>query len=157
LTTKKGDAHMFFDYEKMVQDKFKEMVFDVLKHVEKEGLPSNHHFFITFATNHPRLVLPDYLVEENPEEMTIVVQHQFWELEVDSKGFSIVLSFDGSSHNIYIPFDSLIAFVDPYADFGLEFSPVLSNDNYEDKDDSPDDDDTTPKGNVVTIDFSKKK
>ncbi len=149
---------MFFDYEKMLQEKFKSLLIDVLTQVEKGGLPSNHHFFITFQTNHPKLVLPDYLREENPEEMTIVLQHQFWDLEVDLKGFGVVLSFDGSSHNIYIPFDSLIAFVDPYADFGLEFLPLLSNDNYED-DNEPNDPkpDISSDDNVVTIDFSKKK
>jgi hypothetical protein len=156
---------MFFDYESMLQDKFKELLIDVLTHVEKEGLPTGHHFYITFRTDHPRLVLPQYLLDENPEEMTVVIQHQFWELEVDPKGFHIVLSFGRSNQSIYVPFDALIAFVDPYADFGLEFHPVFSNDNYEDikvpsSKVSLEYEETVPStqtGNVVTVDFSKKK
>lgn len=145
---------MFFDYDKMLQEKFKSLVSDILKHIEKEGLPSGHHFYITFATSHPQLILPDYLIDENPEEMTIVLQHQFWDFEVDAKGFGMLLNFDGSNHNVYIPFDSLIAIVDPYADFGLEFEPTFEVTL---DDELPKKDTAKADGNVVSIDFSKRK
>ncbi len=145
---------MFFDYDKMLQEKFKSLVSDILKHIEKEGLPSGHHFYITFATNHPQLILPEYLIDENPDEMTIVLQHQFWDFEVDAKGFGMLLNFDGANHNVYIPFDSLIAIVDPYADFGLEFEPTF---DIALDDESPKKEAQKADGNVVSVDFSKRK
>ena len=150
---------MVFDYEKMLQSKFRLLVKEVLQQVasSKKSL-SGHHFYITFSTQHPKLDLPDYLREENPDEMTIVLQNQFWDLEITDQGLSVVLAFDGENYTIYIPFDSLIAFVDPYADFGLELAPIYFND------DSLGEEEFPPialvekeEGNVVMVDFSKKK
>jgi hypothetical protein len=123
------------DYAKLIDDAMHFVVKSALKQVEKSGLPSNHHFFITFKTDAKGVMIGDKLKERYPEEMTIVVQHQFYDLEVDDNQFSIVLSFDGIKHNLTVPFNSLISFVDPSVKFGLQFSSVFADG--EDEQNSP--------------------
>lgn len=113
-----------FDYETMVQDALKRVVHDALKKASQKGLSQDHHFYITFDTNHSRVDIPDYLKEEYPSEMTIVLQHEFWDLNADSDGFQVTLCFDDSNERISVPFDALISFVDPSVKFGLQFSPI---------------------------------
>lgn len=112
-----------FDYEEMVQEGLRGVVRDALEVAATEGLPGAHHFYIAFKTDYPHVQLPDYLHERHPEEMTIVVQHQYWGLEVDDNGFYITLSFSDSQERIYVPFHALLSFMDPYAKFGLQFTP----------------------------------
>ncbi len=90
--------------------------------VGKDGLPGKHHFFISFLTSHPGVRISQKLREKYPEEMTIVIQHQFEDLQVHDDYFSVVLSFDNEKQRIQIPFDALIAFADPSVKFGLQFS-----------------------------------
>jgi len=92
--------------------------------VEHQGLKGDHHFFITFQTKFPGVMISDRLLEKYPEEMTIIIQHQYWELEVEEKSFSIVLSFDNIHESLVIPFDALTAFADPSVKFGLQFRKV---------------------------------
>ncbi len=112
-----------FDYEEMVQEGLRGVVRDALEVAAVEGLPGAHHFYIAFKTDYPHVQLPDYLKERHPEEMTIVVQHQYWGLEIDDNGFYITLSFSDSQERIYVPFHALLSFMDPYAKFGLQFTP----------------------------------
>jgi len=112
-----------FDYEEMVQEGLRGVVRDALEVAALEGLPGAHHFYIAFKTDYPHVQLPDYLRDRHPEEMTIVVQHQYWGLEVDDNGFYITLSFSDSQERIYVPFHALLSFMDPYAKFGLQFTP----------------------------------
>jgi hypothetical protein len=112
-----------FNYEEMVQESLRNVVREALDIAATEGLPGAHHFYISFKTDYPGVQLADYLRERHPEEMTIVVQHQYWGLEVDDNGFYITLSFSDSQERIYIPFHALISFMDPYAKFGLQFTP----------------------------------
>jgi uncharacterized protein len=110
------------DYGKLIDEAMHYLVRRALKIVQEEGLAGDHHFFITFDSQHPDVAMSDELRKRYPEEMTIVLQHQFWDLEVDEKQFSLVLSFDNIKNNLTIPFDSLISFADPSVKFGLQFS-----------------------------------
>jgi hypothetical protein len=112
-----------FNYEEMVQEGLRNVVREALDIAAAEGLPGAHHFYISFKTDYPGVQLAGYLRERHPEEMTIVVQHQYWGLEVDENGFYITLSFSDSQERIYVPFHALISFMDPYAKFGLQFTP----------------------------------
>ncbi len=112
-----------FNYEEMVQEGLRNVVREALQLTVAEGLPGPHHFYIGFKTDYSGVQLPDYLRERHPEEMTIVIQHQYWDLEVDNHGFYVTLSFSDSQERIYIPFHALISFMDPYSKFGLQFTP----------------------------------
>ncbi|MDP2193817.1 MAG: ClpXP protease specificity-enhancing factor SspB [Alphaproteobacteria bacterium] len=132
----------------------------MLKKVAISGLTSDHHFYIGFSTTHAGVQLPSYLREEYPEDMTIVLQHEFWDLAVDEHGFSVTLSFDDMDENIYVPFDALISFVDPSVTFGLQFAPVYAaQDKVRDHAAGSHHDSTTQDNasNVVTLDFTRKR
>jgi hypothetical protein len=111
----------FIDYGKLIDDAMHVIVRKALQRVSKEGLPGKHHFFISFLTNYPGVVLSDELKKKYPDEMTIVLQHQFEDLKVTDKRFDVVLSFDNVKETIGAPFDALLAFADPSVKFGLQF------------------------------------
>jgi len=109
------------DYAAMLQDALRDVVRRALEQVAEHGLPGEHHFFIGFQTDAPGVEVPRFLREQHPEEVTIILQHQFWGLEVTPEGFSVLLSFGGSRQRVAVPFAALTAFADPSADFGLRF------------------------------------
>lgn len=149
-----------FDYDSMVQKALRQVVRDILKKVEVSGLVNDHHFYIGFSTTHDNVQLPTFLREEYPEDMTIVLQHEFWDLSVDDHGFFVSLSFDDVDENIYVPFDSLISFVDPSVTFGLQFAPIYPKQDQAHgyAEDTNQDVVTQEKvSNVVTLDFTKKR
>ena len=111
----------FIDYGQLIDDAMHIIVKKALERVCREGLPGKHHFFISFLTNYPGVSLSKALKDKYPDEMTIVIQHQFEDLTITDKGFSVVLSFDNVKERIAIPFDSLLAFADPSVKFGLQF------------------------------------
>jgi hypothetical protein len=111
----------FIDYGKLIDDAMHVIVKKALERVSKEGLPGKHHFFISFLTGYPGVILSDTLKKRYPEEMTIVLQHQFEDLKVTDKRFDVVLSFDNVKENIGAPFEALVAFADPSVKFGLQF------------------------------------
>jgi hypothetical protein len=114
------------NYTQLIDDAMHQVVKSVLIKIRKTGtLPGEHHFFITFKTNHPDVMIDNSLREKYPEEMTIVLQHQFHDLEVEEDYFSVVLSFDHVKQNLTIPFDSLVSFVDPSVKFGLQFNTLI--------------------------------
>jgi hypothetical protein len=119
-------AQDLFQYEKMVERALRGVVRDALQRVAKEGLKSAHHFYIGFATEAPGVVLPDHLKARYPQEMTIVLQHQFWDLEVDERGFAITLSFQQKPERLEIPFAAVRSFADPSVNFALEFAVAES-------------------------------
>lgn len=108
-------------YDCMVEDALRGVVRDALSYVAEQGLPGNHHFYITFRTAHPGVVMPDHLRAQFPKEMTIVLQYQFWGLDVGRDTFGITLSFSDVSERLTIPFESIVAFADPSVRFGLHF------------------------------------
>lgn len=111
----------YIDYGQLIDEAMHYVVQRALKLVELEGLKNDHHFFITFNTRHPGVSISEELRKRYPNEMTIVLQHQFYDLEVDGRGFSVVLSFEGVKQSLAIPFDAMITFADPSVKFGLQF------------------------------------
>ncbi len=109
------------DYGNLMHTAMRGLIRTVLRDVAKNGLPGNHHFFITFDTAHPDAELADWLADRFPGEMTIVVQHWFDNLEITEDGFSITLNFGDAPESLYIPFDAIKTFVDPSVEFGLRF------------------------------------
>lgn len=113
------------DYAAMVEDALRGVVRKALIHVAEHGLPGDNYFYVTFRTDLPGVEIADYLRERYPQEMTIVLQHQFWGLDVDEEGFSVLLSFNKIHERLRIPFRALSGFSDPNAQFGLQFSVSL--------------------------------
>lgn len=110
------------DYAKMVEDALRDVVRKALIHVSEKGLPGDHYFYITFRTDQPGVEMADYLRERYPQEMTIVLQHQFWGLEIEAEAFAVLLSFNKVHERLYIPFRTLVGFSDPTSQFGLQFT-----------------------------------
>jgi hypothetical protein len=108
-------------YDVLAQEALRGLVRKVLTEVGQAGLPGDHHFFITFDTQHPGVRISSRLKEQYPEEMTIVLQHQFWDLTVSDSAFEVGLSFKGIPERLIVPFRALKSFVDPHASFGLKF------------------------------------
>ena len=159
-------------YDEIVQEALRAVVGRVLGQVEAGGgvLPGNHHFYITFKTAAPGVSVPADLKARFPDEMTIVLQNKFWDLDVRSDGFSVGLSFNAIPSKLDVPFSAITAFVDPAVDFGLQFQAMGADD---DADHDPDNDGQDRDGserdaasritssedgsNVVSVDFGKKK
>jgi len=119
-------AQDLFHYERMVEDALRGVVRDALARAAREGLRGAHHFYITFATSAPGVEIPEELRTRFQPEMTIVLQHQFWELEVDQQKFSVTLSFQKQLERLTIPFAAIRGFSDPSVEFTLEFTPPAS-------------------------------
>lgn len=109
------------DYPRLVQEALRGVVRRVMEQVAESGLPGDHHFLVGFRTEHPGVAVPRFLRELYPEEVKIVIQHQFWDLEVDDEAFSVTLSFNGARHRLFVPFEALTVFVDPAAELMLRF------------------------------------
>jgi uncharacterized protein len=114
-------AQDVFDYEKMVETALRGVVREALARAAREGLRGGHHFYVSFRTDIRGVVLPDYLRDKYPEEMTIILQHQFWDLEVGEQEFSVTLSFQNRREQLTIPFVAMTSFADPSVKFGLQF------------------------------------
>ena len=129
-------------YDVLTQDALRDVIRKVLEEVSAVGLPGEHHFFITFRTDHPGVRLSARMRERYPEEMTIVIQHSYWDLNVSENHFEIDLSFDDILERLRVPFSSLKGFFDPHVKFGVqfdtEFLEAANVDNLEEQDDSPD-------------------
>ncbi|MBV9782926.1 MAG: hypothetical protein JO264_03820 [Acidisphaera sp.] len=110
-------------YEDWAEEARRQVAVRALEHIAREGLPGEHHFYVTFRTDHPGVIIPQRLRAQYPQEMTIVLQHQFWDLKVDAEGFQVGLSFGGVPASLTIPFAALAGFADPYVQFGLRFRP----------------------------------
>ncbi len=108
-------------YDLMVQDALKGVVRKLLVDAARDGLPGDHHFYISFRTEAPGVRLSQRMREKYPQEMTIVLQHQFWDLGVTEHSFEVGLSFNGVPERLLVPFDALSGFFDPSVKFGLKF------------------------------------
>jgi len=109
------------DYGTLMHRAMRGLIREVLLQVEAEGLPGDHHFFITFDTTHPDTEMADWLSDRYPTDMTVVVQNWYENLEVTEEGFSITLNFGETPEPLYIPYDAIKTFVDPSVEFGLRF------------------------------------
>ncbi len=149
------------EYGILMHDAMRGLIRKVMEGVAQNGLPGEHHFFITIDTTHPDMQMADWLRARYPEEITLVVQHWFDNLVVEEDGFAITLNFGNSPEPLYIPFDSISTFVDPSVEFGLRFE--LQQDDLDDEDE---DDDEAPmledakseekSGEVVSLDRFRK-
>jgi hypothetical protein len=113
-------------YDLLAQEALRGVLRRVLTDVAKNGLPGEHHFYVTFDTGAPGLKISERLRTENPEEMTIVLQHQFWDLIVTEDAFEVGLSFKGIPERLLIPFEAVKGFFDPSVQFGLQFETLAA-------------------------------
>lgn len=131
-----SDSPTTIPYGRLMHEAVCGVIRDVLERVARDGLPGEHHFFITFDTRHEGVELADWLHERYPEEMMIVIQNWYDDLSVDRDGFAITLNFGDAPERLRIPFDAIATFVDPSVEFGWRFEQT------EDDEDDP----TPPEG-----------
>ena len=152
-------------YDEIVQDALRAVVGRVLGEVERSGgLPGEHHFYITFNTRSPGVSIPKHLMDRFPDEMTIVIQHRFWDLKVEDEGFTVGLSFGGVPATLRVPFAAVTQFHDPAVEFALTFQANAAQEpaevHEEAENDAPEGGEEAPKddgSNVVSVDFTRKK
>ena len=111
------------DYKKLIEISMLDMIKGILKGIAKDGLPGNHHFYITFDTNNSNVKIPQWMLEKYPEKMTIIIRNWFDNLKVSSNYFEITLNFSNQPERLTVPFDSIELFADPSVDFALSFNP----------------------------------
>ena len=149
-------------YDEIVQDALRAVVGRVLREVERSGgLPGDHHFYITFKTRAPGVAIPKHLIERFPDEMTIVIQHRFWDLKVEDDSFSVGLSFGGVPATLHVPFAAVTQFHDPAVEFALTFQADAEEEPPEEheqaENDAPKPEPAEDGSNVVSVDFTRKK
>jgi len=114
-------------YDLMLQRALRGVLREALLEVAERGLPGDHHLYITFRTQAPGVEIADFLRARYPDEMTIVLQHEFWGLEADADRFAVTLSFSSRHERLVVPFPAVIAFADPSVKFGLQFEPSAAD------------------------------
>ena len=135
-------------YDTMVAGALRGVMIEALGRAAASGLPGDHHFFIEFDTRHPGVRLPAELFAQNPETMTIVLQNQFWDLEVSGEQFTVALAFSGIHQSLTVPFDSVVGFTDPSVKFRLQFEvgEAVADAAGDDRLPAPDGETPTPSG-----------
>lgn len=118
------------NYPNMIDTAMRGMVRDILRRVQKDGLPGEHHFFISYSTRFAGVKMSDQLRAKYPNDITIVLQHQFWDFKVDENQFQVTLSFGGAPEKLVVPFAALTAFADPSIKFGLQFQALAVDDAF---------------------------
>lgn len=134
-------------YDVMVQDALRGVVRKVLTDTVRDGLMGDHHYYISFATGAPGVRMSARLREKYPKEMTIVLQHQFWDLGVTEHAFEVGLSFDRVPERLLIPFEAITGFFDPSVQFGLKFEVL----NEEEPDNDTNDDAPMPEPEMAKV------
>ena len=114
-------------YDQWIEDALRSVIRKALTYTAENGLVGDHHFYITFRTNSDLVSIPPHMLTQHPEEMTIVLQHQFNNLQVNDDGFSVTLRFNGRAENLSIPFSELTGFSDPSVNFGLQLKTTEMN------------------------------
>ena len=120
---------MKINYTEILNQNMINVFKDVLLNIEKNGLQEGHHLYITFNINNAKVKIPKWLQEKYPVEMTIIIQNEYWNFKTKNDSFNIGLSFDDIKTDLEIPFNSVISFADPYANFGLRLIPEIKNKN----------------------------
>ena len=149
------------DYGNLMHNAMRSLIQDVLTEVKNNGLPGEHHFFITFDTNHAGVEMASWLKDRYPTEITVVMQHWYDDLDVKDDGFSVTLNFGDTPEHLVIPYEAILTFVDPSVEFGLRFE---TNEEDEDTDEQKptvskeSNKDNTKKetGQVVSLDNFRK-
>ena len=107
------------EYQKILDKNMLNVFKDILKNIKDNGLSNNNHLYITFLTNHKNVELPNWLKQKYPQEMTIIIQYEYYDLEINKNNFSITLSFGDIKTNLIIDYNAIVSFADPSANFGL--------------------------------------
>lgn len=152
----------------MVEKALRGVARQAIEEVIDNGLPGDHHFYITFLTEYEGVKIPDYLRERYPGEMTIVLQYQFYDLSIDDEFLKVTLSFNNIPENLVIPVGAITIFADPSVNFALQFQPLEAQEYDDDPDAAPEkkaeksdknkkSDDKGDKGEVVSLDQFRKK
>ena len=151
-------------YEVMIEAALRDVVRETMETVARDGLLGEHHFYITFLTKFPGVQVPEKLMKQYPDEMTIVLQYQFFGLKLEEDAIHVTLSFNNVKENLIVPIDSITTFADPSVNFALQFqnSGDGGDDDGESSDDkSTDDKDAKEKeekrGEVISLDKFRKK
>ena len=153
------------NYEQLINDSLKIAIKELLKDVSKKGLPGKHHFFISFISKFPGVEIAEWMIKDYPNDMTIVIQNWFENLQVDEQYFSIVLNFKNKPEKMKIPFASIISFSDPSVNFSLQFEnsikqnlePLIElKENKERSKSSDQDFQTEEKNNIIQFEKFKK-
>jgi hypothetical protein len=157
-------------YDVWIEDALRTVIKRTISYVSENGLPGEHHFYITFRTTDDKVIMPDYLRADHPEEMTIVLQYQYDSLDVDDDAIYATLRFNGKPETMIIPLSSIVSFADPSVNFGLQLKVANLDDDADDldpaeaqdldadqsaEDTKKDGEQTT--GEVITLDAFRKK
>lgn len=164
-----NEEHSRETYDRMVEQALKGVMRTAIAEVAEKGFLGEQHFYISFRTTYPGVMIADVLRAQYHDQMTIVLQHQFYNLDVSDDHFEVTLSFNKKLERLSIPFDAIVSFADPAVGFGLQFNTALGDpdvdgltgDNSDqDPDDDPDGDDPAPPegpGEVISLDAFRKK
>lgn len=158
-------------YDLMIEAALRQVVRETLVTVAQNGLPGDHHFYITFLTNFPGVEIPEYLRKQYPDEMTIVLQYQFFGLKVEDDIFSATLSFNNVKERLVIPIEAITTFADPSVNFALQFQSGQEEEDEGEEDPpepsgtkgkgekgkSKDKDKDEKRGEVISLDMFRKK
>jgi hypothetical protein len=149
-------------YETWIEQALRHVVAQAIEHVAVEGLPGGHHFYVTFRTDHPGVEIPQRIRAQYPKEMTIVLQHQFWDLGFnrDTQAIQVGLSFGGVPSKLVIPLDAVVEFADPHIRYGLRFqaaeTAAVAEPPAADEPEAPAAKDAEP-GQVVSLDAFRRR
>ena len=145
-------------YQEWTEEALRLVVVRALQHAAWHGLPGGHHFYLSFRTDQPGVVIPARLRAQYPREMTIVLQHQFWDLVIDEQAglFSVGLSFGGTPASLTIPFAAISAFADPEIRYGLRFA-IAEPDTAPEPETPPEAPAETPTPQIVSLDAFRRR
>lgn len=149
------------DYGNLMHNAMRSLIQDVLTEVKNNGLPGEHHFFITFDTNHAGVEMASWLKDRYPTEITVVMQHWYDDLEVKDDGFSVTLNFGDTPEHLVIPYEAILTFVDPSVEFGLRFETSEEDEDTDEQkptvsEESNKDETKKETGQVVSLDNFRK-
>jgi uncharacterized protein len=150
----------YLHYERMIDRALLSVVRDSLLMIEKEGLKSDHHLYLSFLTHYPGVELPEATRSAYPEEITIVLQHEFWNLKVEPDHFTVEVVFDNGPTAIRVPFSAMVHMSDPSVNFELEFTPHIpsvSKVNFTSNDEGAPSLKNEKMGTVLSLDQFRKK
>ena len=140
------------EYQKILDKNMLNVFKDILKNIKDNGLLNNNHLYVTFLTNHKNVELPNWLKQKYPQEMTIIIQYEYYDLEINKNDFSITLSFGDIKTNLKINYNAIISFADPSANFGL----ILQKSNIRNKENKKLENNKSKKDNVINFSNYKK-
>ena len=140
------------EYQKILDKNMLNVFKDILKNIKDNGLSNNNHLYITFLTNHKNVELPNWLKQKYPQEMTIVIQYEYYDLEINKNSISITLSFDDIKTNIKINYNAIVSFADPSANFGL----ILQKDKMWNKENKNLENNNSKENNIINFSNYKK-